>query len=98
MAGRGNDRRGTVPPVPSEPRSAAVNHQRLRDTWVGGFLYLDAARALSSQSGWRRRAPWAAASCTLTRLGRLAQLAERRPYKAEVGGSRPSTPTRITGF
>ncbi len=27
------------------------------------------------------------------RLGRLAQLVERRPYKAEVGGSRPSAPT-----
>ena len=26
-------------------------------------------------------------------LGRLAQLAERRPYKAKVGGSRPSAPT-----
>src|SRR5205814_5700814 len=25
--------------------------------------------------------------------GRLAQLEERRPYKAEVGGSKPSAPT-----
>ena len=29
-------------------------------------------------------------------LGRLAQLGERRPYKAEVGGSSPSAPTRKT--
>ena len=29
-------------------------------------------------------------------LGRLAQLAERRPYKAKVGGSRPSAPTERT--
>ena len=29
----------------------------------------------------------------LPAVGRLAQLVERRPYKAEVGGSRPSTPT-----
>ena len=30
-------------------------------------------------------------------LGRLAQLAERRPYKAKVGGSRPSAPTESAG-
>ena len=30
-------------------------------------------------------------------LGRLAQLGERRPYKAEVGGSSPSAPTGFIG-
>ena len=30
------------------------------------------------------------------RTGRLAQLEERRPYKAEVGGSKPSAPTTRT--
>jgi|WetSurMetagenome_2_1015567.scaffolds.fasta_scaffold23234_2 hypothetical protein len=29
-----------------------------------------------------------------TRFGCLAQLVERRPYKANVGGSSPSTPTK----
>jgi hypothetical protein len=28
--------------------------------------------------------------------GCLAQLVERRPYKANVGGSNPSTPTRLS--
>ena len=31
----------------------------------------------------------------MTRPGRLAQLEERFPYKEEVGGSSPSTPTRL---
>ena len=30
--------------------------------------------------------------------GCLAQLGERRPYKAKVGGSIPSAPTRIEKF
>jgi hypothetical protein len=33
-----------------------------------------------------------AASITIERRGRLAQLVERLPYKQEVGGSSPSPP------
>ena len=40
----------------------------------------------------RRQSPGAAAEATLSRLGRLAQLGERLPYKQEVGGSSPSPP------
>lgn len=31
------------------------------------------------------------------RAGCLAQLVERRPYKANVGGSSPSAPTKFAG-
>ena len=60
----------------------------------GGFLYRRRGSALSSQFGMGRRAPWATASCTVARARAFTQLEERRPYEAEVGGSRPSTPTR----
>ena len=52
---------------------------QIKASRVPGFK---AGKALKDALNWRA-------------LGCLAQLGERRPYKASVGGSNPSAPTRI---
>ena len=61
-----------------------------------GLIFGHANQLVRAESGQRRRVTsWPRSESRLAGIepGRLAQLEERFPYKEEVGGSSPSTPT-----
>src|SRR5580765_1427764 len=75
--------------MPRDQRAVCFGNRDLRELRTDAA----AARPAGSDGGPvsdRAQAP--AAQATLSRLGRLAQLGERLPYKQEVGGSIPSPP------
>ena len=85
-------------------RDVRGNRCPMRAVVDSRFERLLYTRAKSARAGTGCRCPFAARPVGSRRVPRpdassgcLAQLGERRPYKAKVGGSNPSAPTRCLG-